>query len=329
MNTMQPKLKSMGLAVLGAGLLTALASAQGSITTTFAGGNGRSDNGAGNMFDVDVKNTNGLKITSFDVNSSDATKATIVVDVYITPTTYVGNDTNRNVWVKVATGRSTTKGRNTPTPVDTSDFLLAPGKYGMYLIYTSPTSSVRPGPSYTNGNGSNQKYSNKDIALALGIARSAPWGGSVFNPRVWNGTIYYAANDKAASGAHGFGCPGTNSKSPLLSLSADPVIGTTVKLNVTDMIKTISGGGLMFIGFKRVQQDLTPIGMPKCALFNEALVILKFVNRNGSWSITAPIPNDKALVGAIVHAQAANPDKGANPLGLAASNGLSIRIGNK
>ena len=85
----------------------------------------------------------------------------------------------------------------------------------------------------------------------------------------------------------------------------------------------------MFLGFKRVQQDLTPIGMPKCALFNDALVILPFANLNGSASIPATISPSPTLVGVILHAQAANPDKGANPLGVAASNGLSIRIGNK
>ncbi|MHC4922090.1 MAG: hypothetical protein ACYTKC_21190 [Planctomycetota bacterium] len=250
---MHLKLKSMGLAVLGAGLLTALAGAQGSLTTTFVSNNGRSVSGAGNMFDIQVKNTKGVKITSFDINSMATANTSITVDVYITPTTYVGNDTKANLWVKVATGTGPAKGRNTPTPINVSDFFLAPGKYGMYLVYSNPQSKTS-GPAYTNGTATNNKYSNADLVLTLGIARGAPWGGTLFNPRIWNGTIYYAANDKAASGAHGFGCPGSSGKAPLLSLSADPVIGTTVKLNVTGMPNTISGGGLMFLGLKQVQQ---------------------------------------------------------------------------
>ncbi|MHC4899475.1 MAG: hypothetical protein ACYTGW_20485, partial [Planctomycetota bacterium] len=124
------------------------------------------------------------------------------------------------------------------TPINISDFFLAPGKHGMCIHYTSG------GMGYTNGTATNNKYGNADLDLTLGISRAGFFTGLLFNPRTWNGKICYAANDKAASGGHGFGCPGSSGKAPLLSLSADPVIGTTVKLNVTGMPNTISGGGL-------------------------------------------------------------------------------------
>src|SRR5262249_22565328 len=44
---------------------------------------------------------------------------------------------------------------------------------------------------YTNGNGSNQNYSNANLALFLGSATNVPFTAPVFSPRVWNGTIYY------------------------------------------------------------------------------------------------------------------------------------------
>ena len=293
------------------------------LTTLFADNNGGSS-GWGVAFDVDVKNPNGLKITSMDVNSSAAVNSTVAIDVYITPNTYVGNDTNAAVWTKVATGSGPGKGRGVPTPINISDFFLAQGKYGMWIQYVSGS------PAYTNGTATNTFYSNADLALTLGLSRSGFFGGtSVFSPRIWNGRICYMGKDKAASGAYGFGCLGTNSKMPRLSLSADPVIGTTVNLNVADMVNVPTGQGLLFIGFKRVQTDLAFIGMPKCALFNDALVTLGFVNLNGSASFPGPIPTSSAVVGAQVFVQAANADKGANALGVAATPGLAIRIGNK
>ena len=45
---------------------------------------------------------------------------------------------------------------------------------------------------YTNGNGTNQNYSNADLALSFGTATNAFMvAGGVNSPRVWNGTIYY------------------------------------------------------------------------------------------------------------------------------------------
>ena len=69
------QLKSMGLAVLGAGLLTSLAGAQSCLTTTFASNNAGAVNWC-NYFDVDVKNPKGLKITSMDINSTAPRMAT-------------------------------------------------------------------------------------------------------------------------------------------------------------------------------------------------------------------------------------------------------------
>ncbi|MHC4512236.1 MAG: PKD domain-containing protein [Planctomycetota bacterium] len=292
------------------------------LTTLFADNNGGSA-GWGNAFDVDVKNSSGLKITSMDVNSSSAVNSTVSIDVYTTPKTYVGNEGNAAVWTKVASGSGPGKGRGVPTPINISDFFLAPGKYGMWVHYVS--GSV----AYTNGTATNNFYSNADLALRLGISRAGLFSGTLFNPRIWNGRICYMDKTKAASGAYGFGCLGTNSKMPQLSLSADPVIGTTVKLNVTNMVNVPTGQALMFIGLKRVQTDLAFIGMPKCFLFNDALVTLGFVNVNGSASLPGPIPTSSSVVGAQAFIQAANADKGANLLGVAATPGVAIRIGVK
>ncbi len=292
---------------------------EGSITTLFASNNGGRA-GWGNAFDVTVKNKNGVKITSVDVNSSSATKVSI--DVYTTPGTYVGNDANAAVWTKVATGSATGVGNNVPTKINTNDFFLAPGKYGMFVHFASGT------PRYTDGTATNNKASNCDIDLALGIGKSGLFTGSTVNPRIWNGTLHYDKNDKAANGPYGFGCPGAGSTIPELTISAEPVVGTSVKLNITGMTTT-NGNGFVFIGLMVTNTDLTAIGMPKCALFNEALLALPFSNVSGSASLGGSIPNNASLLGKQIFVQSANADTGANALGVAASPGLSLRIGNK
>ncbi len=294
------------------------------ITTLFVSNNGLSSSGSGNLFDVDVKNPKGLKITSFAVNSYAAATSAITLDVYVTPNTYVGADSNSSTWVKVATGSGPAQGQDVPTPIDTSDFFLPAGKYGMYLIHTSASGS--PGPRYTDGTGSNQNYSNADIALTMGISRTTPWGGTVNSPRVWNGSICYTAVDQAASGAYGFGCPGSGGKSPRLSLSADPVVGKTVNIDIADMVNVATGPGLLFVGLQRTQVDLTGIGMSGCFLFNDALIILGFTNTQGTASLPVSIPDSSDTVGVQVFLQAANSDTGSNG-GIAASHGLAIRAG--
>jgi len=92
------------------------------------------------------------------------------------------------LWTQVATGSGTGAGLNLPTHVTLSNPipLLAGTLYGIALV-ADPSF----GHYYTNGNGSNQNYSNADLALFLGSATNVPFTAPVFSPRVWNGTIYY------------------------------------------------------------------------------------------------------------------------------------------
>src|SRR5207249_3250133 len=92
------------------------------------------------------------------------------------------------LWTQVATGSGTGAGTNQPTHVTLSNsFPLTAGTlYGIALV-----ADPAFGHFYTNGNGSNQNYSNADLALFLGSATNVPFTAPVFSPRVWNGTIYY------------------------------------------------------------------------------------------------------------------------------------------
>lgn len=159
-----------------------------SLTTLFT-----SNNGGSSLWTVyfDMTVVNPITVTSFDINTSLAAGSTMSIDVYMTAAggTYVGNTSNAGVWSLMGSGGGTTAGQDLPSNMNVSDFTINPGTYGMAIRY------MGGGPRYTNGNGSNQFYSNADLSLNLGAARSTtagPFsGGSLFSPRVWNGTIYY------------------------------------------------------------------------------------------------------------------------------------------
>jgi len=47
---------------------------------------------------------------------------------------------------------------------------------------------------YTNGTGDNQIYNNGQLEIRTGSVKDPALqaGGSLFTPRVWNGTVYYS-----------------------------------------------------------------------------------------------------------------------------------------
>lgn len=161
----------------------------GSLTTLFAQNN-RGTNGGIVYFDVDVTNAAGLKITSYDTNVYAAANFNFDVQIYTTPGSYVGKEQNSGAWTQVATGSGMTAGIDQPSKVDTApDFNLMPGTYGMAMVLRHNDPAQTAGHCYTNG--PLGPYSNADLKLTLGAAQNAPFSGSPFSPRVWNGTVYY------------------------------------------------------------------------------------------------------------------------------------------
>jgi len=317
---------AIALACILPATLSTTATAQ-SITTTFTSNNG-GGTGWGNFFDITVLGKS-LHITKLDVNISGSVNTNVTIDVYITSKTYVGNDTNGAKWMKVATGVGKSLGTDKKTPVDISDFVLAPGSYGMAVYYTGA------GMRYTNGTATNNKYKNKDVALSLGISRSSLWGGSKFSPRIWNGTIYYDTTNAAFYGTYGKGCKGSGGFPTMTPTKASQLkLGTPFIVDITNLPK--SGVVVMMTGFRNnsfaglpvLALDLKSLGAPGCRLMMEPFDFKALTNTAGKAKYITGIPNNKSFLGIALFHQVLVFDKTANQAGLTLSNAGGGVLGN-
>ncbi|RLS74026.1 MAG: PEP-CTERM sorting domain-containing protein [Planctomycetota bacterium] len=162
------------------------------ITTLFASNNGGNEGGAV-YFDINVLSPDGITIKKLFTNTSESFVLGNM-DVYTRSGTSSGFQTSLAGWTLVSSGLGDSAGNNNPSEFDVTDFSLGVGVTGIAIV-----SSSNWGHSYTAGNGTNEFYSNSDLSLTLFSAKNVPFvvGGSVFSPRIWNGTIEYSVSSGA------------------------------------------------------------------------------------------------------------------------------------
>ena len=154
---------------------------QGSLTSTFAAGNGH----RGNMFDVVATNT--ITITSFDGHPGGNTN----IEIYYKAGTHVGFINNAAAWTLVgsATGVvSQGMGNPTPIPIPVNVTIPAGQTYAFYITSTDGSTNL----NYTNGTNPGGVFaSDANLQFLEGVGLDYPFAGSPFSPRVWNGNIHY------------------------------------------------------------------------------------------------------------------------------------------
>ncbi|RMA56802.1 HYR domain-containing protein [Ulvibacter antarcticus] len=178
----------------------------GSLPTIFVGTNGGATGGAV-YFDVTVGSSN-IDLTAIDVNTTTAAGDPFTIDVYAFPGTYVGNTGSPAPWgAALATGAGTTAGTDIPSTATLGGpvTLLAGTTYAMAIVMDG-THSHR----YTNGDGTNQNYSNADLSMSLGAGGNTPFSGGVFSPRVFNGALTYDIVPDAFGGTFDCSMVGAN-----------------------------------------------------------------------------------------------------------------------
>ena len=155
------------------------------LSTIFAANGGTTAGGA--MY-FDLTASQPVLIDSLELNLLAAAGSPVDVEVYLRPGTSAGFESSLAGWSLVATsdGTATANGFDVPTPMTLSAPVHVPsGLSGVALV------AIGSGHARTNGTGTNQNYSDGIITLDLGTSSNAPFSGTAFSPRVWNGTICY------------------------------------------------------------------------------------------------------------------------------------------
>ncbi|MBP9209160.1 MAG: HYR domain-containing protein [Saprospiraceae bacterium] len=157
-----------------------------SIQTTFTSNN----QFAGNMFNLTNISGGVITMNSIAGNISATVGTNVIVEVFYTPTTYIGKETNPAAWTSLGVANAACAGINQPTLFNIGGLSLNPGEtYGIYfhlVNYTAGSIALR----YTNGTAT---YNNGDLSLFAGVGKATPaFTGTTFASRIWNGRINYS-----------------------------------------------------------------------------------------------------------------------------------------
>jgi V8-like Glu-specific endopeptidase len=165
----------------------------GALSTIFASNNGGSVGGAV-YFDLTVKGRP-IRVNGMQLNTTSTFGTNFTLEVFTTPGTSVGKQSDPSAWTSRSTGSGVSGHREAATRVtlNTPFQLDANTSYGIAIVLTDAAHA------YTNGTGSNQSYSNAEIQLNLGSATNVPFSGTPFDPRVWNGTVMYEVIDSSSN----------------------------------------------------------------------------------------------------------------------------------
>jgi hypothetical protein len=168
--------------------LVAAANAQLSLTTQFTGElTFLAGSNAGVLIDVTALHPGGITIESFDVHSYSNAGVAISVSVYHKQGSWETFNTSAGAWTLLGTVPGVSAGMGQPTPIALGGLTIPGGQtYGLYIHHN--TGGVR----YNTAAGTIPVWENSDLKIVTGATQNALFGGAFYQPRGWNGTIYYS-----------------------------------------------------------------------------------------------------------------------------------------
>ncbi|HEX5052426.1 MAG TPA: hypothetical protein VFZ65_11680, partial [Planctomycetota bacterium] len=192
--------------LVAAALLAASLSAQSPLSMPFTANNGGSS-GWQIFFDLNVLAPSGVTLTGLDVNCGTSAVGTVgTIELWTGPTTYSGNETTSSLWSLAVSGGVVAQGNNVPSYTCLgAGLFLSPGPHAITVRHLGV--SLR----YTNGTGSNQTGATNELQFSGGSVTAAFFSGTFFQPRIFNGNIYYNVGNVpgagcAQSSTYGQGC---------------------------------------------------------------------------------------------------------------------------
>jgi len=122
----------------------------------------------------------------------------------------------------------------------------------------------------------------------------------------------------------GLGCVGSNG-TPALTYTGTPTINNTLVTNLSSA--KANSAAVTIFGLTNINIDLTNAGASGCVLNSTLDFATGVQTGNGSASVSVPIPNNTAFVGAVYYNQFFVLDPSANNLGLVGSNFGRVLVG--
>jgi hypothetical protein len=198
------------LLTIATALVAVTASAQSPLSLPFNSNNGLSAP-AGVFFDLNVVSPTGITITSLDVNSNSTVGLVGSVEVYTTPTTYVGVQTTPAAWTLAASGGGLSAGLNLPTNVCLTNggLFLPTGSYGVFVRHVGLALRYTNSAGAVNVSTAEVQFTGGQSASASTLFTSTPIANRIFNGNInYNvGNVPGASCPPFASKAtYGAGC---------------------------------------------------------------------------------------------------------------------------
>jgi len=309
--------------------------------------------GGGLYFDMDVHSTVSITRIESWAGTLGTTAGQAELELWLGPTSYVGNLGGPGMWSHVATATATGYLGNATNQLLQFDFAtpvaLGPGSYGVALRSQSvatPT-SVEWNHAYTNGLSctgtgpgtcTNTLFSTLELTVRGGAAQNTFFAGPIFQPRMWAGSLHYTSGGAALTLASwqgfGTGCA-SSSGLPTLAPVSRPVLGQSFAVDVVQApVGTIgfSVYGLSNTAWYYVllPLDLGYIGMPGCRQYIDIVATTSFGPGAPALQITGLVPNASALTGLPFFLQAVLVDPAPMPgnlVGMVTTNALAGVVG--
>ncbi|MFT4513808.1 MAG: hypothetical protein ACI91B_002514 [Planctomycetota bacterium] len=247
-------------------LSCAAVSAQQSLTTTFANNNAGA--AGGGVYFTLTAGASDVTVTDCDFNLGAGTGS---IDIYTTPGTHAGNETNMALWTNVATAPVTSTGPGGTNGVLSVPLVILAGT-SVGVAYVDGT--LGTAHTYTTGTAPFPlQYSGCGLTLDAGTASNSPFTGGLFSPRVVNTTVNYTATGSSCASIESIGDGCTSALASVYELTTLDVFGLSNTMAGIDFIST--GGGFVMTpaaGAIAAVGSLDPAATPLVGVGDDAVV---------------------------------------------------------
>ena len=178
-------------AILAAGVTASVCAQSQTLVVDPAGVGLTYTNPGANFFDIDVTNPAGITLQELTVRLNSAGGTVGELQVWITPTTHIGNENNQAVWTQLSTGTiidnaATNSACQSALSLPTPDTFLAMGTYGVAMVYVDVNHVFDALVTYPSG-----PYADANISIDNGTTQATAWVSAPLTTFTFGGINYF------------------------------------------------------------------------------------------------------------------------------------------